>query len=384
MGVFAEMVTAKAEKNFPSPAAWLRENVENLKRYRVVTHVGKYTHPDVQTVVCDESQKQCDGYLTTAAVGAAKDVVVDGGAAYMGLASILVKKMENGRTVLQNFEDDTQLIRDDVMSIGVDYEELRQKVLQLERPKTVTKTDSMLRQVYFPVESREYHLLSLMSSSANMKVLTDAIVEQNARRKECRDKKSEIYGADYEDTKDLTRVNFGGAQPQNISGFNGKGGMYLLASVPPLPPKKKIRLPQKEVFYELPWSQRRKETFEKLDKLFKNDRNNKDIRHAITKYVQDIAYNIIFYVSRIRETSAGWSEKTSLSLAEKTWLDNALREKRNKDTEWTKEISESFGRWFIKSYEKMVKDPVTFSDTEMHQFAGLMQELLVEEVRNRK
>ena len=87
MGSIATYIADKAAKKEQTPAEWIQSNLQNLERCRAVSHIARYTNPDVAISIYDNSQPVGQGYLTTADITAEDDLVVKGGAAYMAFAS---------------------------------------------------------------------------------------------------------------------------------------------------------------------------------------------------------------------------------------------------------------------------------------------------------
>ena len=98
MGSIATYIADKAAKKKQTPAEWMQSNLQNLERCRAVSHIARYTNPDVAISLHDNSNPVGQGYLTTADVIAEDDLVVNGGAAYMAIASFLVGKFSQKET----------------------------------------------------------------------------------------------------------------------------------------------------------------------------------------------------------------------------------------------------------------------------------------------
>ena len=78
MGSIATYIADKAAKKKQTPAEWLEDNLKNLDRYWVSSHIGRYTHPDAAVHLHDDSSPTGKGYLTTADAVVKQDIYVDG------------------------------------------------------------------------------------------------------------------------------------------------------------------------------------------------------------------------------------------------------------------------------------------------------------------
>ena len=98
MGSIATYIADKAAKKKQTPAEWMQSNLQNLERCRAVSHIARYTNPDVAISLHENSNPVGQGFLPTADVIDEEDLVVNGGAAYMAIASFLVGKFSQKET----------------------------------------------------------------------------------------------------------------------------------------------------------------------------------------------------------------------------------------------------------------------------------------------
>lgn len=260
MGSIATYIADKAAKKKQTPAEWMQSNLQNLERCRAVSHIARYTNPDVAISLHDNSNPVGQGYLTTADVIAEDDLVVNGGAAYMAIASFLVGKFSQketkeeqkgdltAKTAWQYFREDATFIRREIESLGIAYEPLREKILEIQPQEVPQQTDARLRQVYFPIGADAYHLLTAIPPVSLMFSVTESIETASRWQRKCRDKKSEYYGESYYTFSNITRAPFGGSQPQNMSCRNTSLGVDILPSQPPILSGRKIKLPKRNFF----------------------------------------------------------------------------------------------------------------------------------------
>ena len=397
MGSIATYIADKAAKKEQTPAEWIQSNLQNLERCRTVSHIARYTNPDVAHSIHDNSQPVGQGYLTTADITAEDDLVVKGGAAYMAFASFLVGKFSEkataeeqkedlaAKTAWQYFREDAPFIRKEIESLGIAYEPLREKVLEIQPQELPRQTDTRLRQVYFPTGEKDYHLLTVISPVSMMFSLTEKIETALHLQRKCRDKKSEYYGKSHCIFPNITRAAFGGSQPQNLSCRNTSRGVDVLPSQPPILSGHKIRLPKRNFFSDSLYWRRFSDTLSNLDTLLREQRHNHEARERRENIILDFVECVLYEANRLQNLPAGWSQDTELSDEQAVWLDAAYGSQRQVDTDWIWPVCLDFARWLVNAYKKFCRyeklQEISLSDAEMHAFASTMEDVLKQEVR---
>ena len=397
MGSIATYIADKAAKKEQTPAEWIQSNLQNLERCRAVSHIARYTNPDVAISIHDNSQPVGQGYLTTADITAEDDLVVKGGAAYMAFASVLVGKFSEkataeeqkedlaAKTAWQYFREDAPFIRKEIESLGIAYEPLREKVLEIQPQELPRQTDTRLRQVYFPTGEKDYHLLTVISPVSMMFSLTEKIETALHWQRKCRDKKSEHYGKSHCIFPNITRAAFGGSQPQNLSCRNTSRGVDVLPSQPPILSGRKIRLPKRNFFSDSLYWRRFSDTLSNLDTLLREQRHNHEARERRENIILDFVECVLYEANRLQNLPAGWSQDTELSDEQAVWLDAAYGSQRQDDTDWIWPVCLDFARWLVNAYKKFCRyeklQEISLSDAEMHAFASTMEDVLKQEVR---
>lgn len=397
MGSIATYIADKAAKKEQTPAEWIQSNLQNLERCRAVSHIARYTNPDVAISIHDNSQPVGQGYLTTADITAEDDLVVKGGAAYMAFASFLVGKFSEkataeeqkedlaAKTAWQYFREDAPFIRKEIESLGIAYEPLREKVLEIQPQELPRQTDTRLRQVYFPTGEKDYHLLTVISPVSMMFSLTEKIETALHLQRKCRDKKSEHYGKSHCIFPYITRAAFGGSQPQNLSCRNTSRGVDVLPSQPPILSGRKIRLPKRNFFSDSLYWRRFSDTLSNLDTLLREQRHNHEARERRENIILDFVECVLYEANRLQNLPAGWSQDTELSDEQAVWLDAAYGSQRQDDTDWIWPACLDFARWLVNAYKKFCRyeklQEISLSDAEMHAFASTMEDVLKQEVR---
>lgn len=397
MGSIATYIADKAAKKEQTPAEWIQSNLQNLERCRAVSHIARYTNPDVAISIHDDSQPVGQGYLTTADITTEDDLVVQGGAAYMAFASFLVGKFSQketaeeqkkdlaAKTAWQYFREDAPFIRKEIESLGIAYEPLREKILEIQPQEVPRQTDIRLRQVYFPTGEEDYHLLTVIPPVSMMFSLMEKIETASRLQRRCRDKKSEHYGESHCIFPNITRSAFGGSQPQNMSCRNTSLGIDILPSQPPILSGRKIRLPKRSFFSDSLYWRRFSDTLSNLDTLLREQRHNHEVRERRENIILDFVECVLYEANRLQNLPAGWSQDTELSDEQAVWLDAAYGSQRQDDTDWIWPVCLDFARWLVNAYKKFCRyeklQEISLSDTEMHAFASTMEDVLKQEVR---
>lgn len=386
-----EYILRSAETKKKSPAEWWETTVQNIEKCQVASHVGKFTHPDSQIGVLAEPGEPDAGYVTTQGCRYKEDIMTP--AQYMGSASLLLKKQSDGRSILEWMESTPELIEQELNEAQLTSPSLQEAVKSLYKRSREfpAETDERLKQVYFPVgEEHQYHLLTVLPASALMQEMKQRLRQMGEHRRLCYSDKEEQYGEDCEDMPNLTEVGFGGTKAQNIGAMNSRfgGTAYLLPSLPPVWMSRKVRLPKRDFFRDGLLFRMAKESVQALHRLFLLDWNNQKIREGVQSHVDTLADMVAGMAERMREEPAGWSREEAfdgLPESQKIWLDEARREERLDSEEWLDAVGTDFGRWLIRTYERVSgHEKVGLGDPELRFFKYRLIEVLREEVRMEK
>lgn len=380
-----EYIIESAAKKGKTPADWFDAMVMHMNECHLASHVGKFTNPDIKTTVCSHSKKVA-GYVTTGGSTCSLDILTP--AQYLGSASLLLSPVTPDKNVLEAVITRDKELEKELELLSLPIEKLQKKVQEMleDSQKEPEATDTHLRQVYFPIAEGEYHLLSVMPSSCLALEMYQRIRAINGHKIDCCNKKSENYGKPCEEVTGLTMIGFGGSKPLNISALNSRcgGKTYLLSSLPPSLPARKIRLPKSDFFRESIWYKQQSSALYRLHAYMKQDRNTIEIRQAIHDLVDEMISAVLFAAYQIRAEKIGWNEEeaySQLPTAQKIWLDDAYAEER-KETSWADDISSSFARWVIRSYEKLLgEDAIKLGDAEHGFIKKQMETVLKDEVR---
>ena len=232
---------------------WLPDAAKRVSQLSMVSHPSKFSHPSAKTssVIAQVKSAQ-DGYLRSGNVHYPLDVF--GNAAAMDVYKFLSLNLAEDYTVLTGFEHDHEDLKSLIEKSSLNFTSLKQAFLVIKNDDTSSKTDHLVKQVYFPIADTEYHLLSILTPSgliARLKLAIDQLrfSEATKEAKEKR-KKNEHDAIGYADIFDLTVTAYGGTQPQNVSVLNSQnaGRAYLLSSCPPILEKRTVRSPPTDFF----------------------------------------------------------------------------------------------------------------------------------------
>ena len=255
---------------------WLPDAAKRVSQLSMVSHPSKFSHPSAKTssVIAQVKSAQ-DGYLRSGNVHYPLDVF--GNAAAMDVYKFLSLNLAEDYTVLTGFEHDHEDLKSLIEKSSLNFTSLKQAFLVIKNDDTSSKTDHLVKQVYFPIADTEYHLLSILTPSgliARLKLAIDQLrfSEATKEAKEKR-KKNEHDAIGYADIFDLTVTAYGGTQPQNVSVLNSQnaGRAYLLSSCPPILEKRTVRLPSIDFFAQCLYRKNYQDSFLQLHKFMQLD-----------------------------------------------------------------------------------------------------------------
>ncbi len=374
-------IQQEAEDKF-SLQIWLPDAARRAAWLSMVSHPGKFSHPSAKTSsVIAQGQRANDGYLRTGNVDYELDVF--GNAAAMDVYKFLNLPLEDGQTLLQHLERDSDQAKRLLKVPTASYDSLRSGFLAVKQSDDGNRTDGLVKQVYFPVDA-DYHLLSILTPAGMLtqtKSRIDAMrfSEATKQAKDSR-RKNEHHADGFDDMPGLTVTLYGGTKPQNISVLNNQnaGRAYLLNSVPPIFEQRQVRLPTRHFFRNSLSARRFQDSFQTLDRLMRSGVNNMHVRDGIRNTLKYLIDAVLRQAFTIRATGPGWSQTEhyrDLPLAQRIWLDDAYLEQREQSEVWLEEVTGDFARWIVRTYEYLCKDSRTkLGDEEFHELAALAEQ----------
>ncbi|WP_116186940.1 type I-F CRISPR-associated protein Csy1 [Pectobacterium aquaticum] len=340
--------------------AWLTNAASRAGQISLVTHALKYTHSDAKGSSIFSAEAAADARTLSTATLAQPAIDVVGNAAVLDVAGLLQTEHEGDSLVVALQRGDHRALE----ALAESPEQFAlwlagfQKVFTDRQPSS----HKLAKQIYFPLESGEYHLLSPLYSSSLAQALHQRInavrfgdeakaIRQAQKANQWHEQLSISY-------PNLAVQNRGGSNKQNISSLNvtRNGRSYLLSSAPPQwnsvekPPQQheSIFRPRGEVDYHT------RATLAQMQRFLlsvKEVENNRDIRQQRLHYLDQLIDQLFFYVSSVQNLPAGWSAESELKRAQQLWLDPYRAEtdtvfRREREAgDWQKAVAYDFGRW---------------------------------------
>lgn len=347
---------------------WIPDAAGRAGQLSMTSHPSKFSHPNAArnwngktTAVLAMAPHSNDGFLRSGNVEVELDAL--GNAASLDVYKFLTLVLEDGRSLIEHIESDSNEAKDLLGDLDTPYEELKSGFLSMKLQGNNLSSSSRLKQVYFPIGSNQYHLLSILSPSGMLYSLTERIKDfrfsefSKEQRKNRKDNKYSQTG--YDEILNTTVLGYGGTKPQNVSVLNNSyaGKSYLLDSRPPSLRVKNVRLPTRDFFANCLWPKNYETSFHSLHALLTADINNIRIREGRDAIFQYLFDRIIEKVWQIRNEPAGWSEKDNylrLPSLHKKVLDSKWDgERESLETEVDDFVKQAV-RWMIYAYRKVV------------------------------
>ena len=374
----------ECEKIF-SLEEWLPNAARRAGQISMSTHPCTFSHPSSRknkngyvTPVISNAKRTNDGYLRSGNVEVETDAL--GNAAALDVYKFLTLKMNDGVTLINHIKKDSDIAKSLLNIKGQSYEMLKSSFMEMIGSSDEAVTSSKIKQVYFPIEDDQYHLLSVLTNSGilfHMRHTIDrlrfgddvkALRELKRENKTSDDSFMEIY--------DITTIGFGGTKPQNISVLNNQNGgkAHLISSMPPVIKKREVRCSKRNFFGDSVRAWELRETFTALDKIFKTDYNNKNIREGREYRYEQIIDSIILRLYSVREAAKEqYIEKNSqLKSHQKIWLLD--EERRWGEDEWLEKLLKEITAWFIRSFEEIVgKKMIVYGKAEKLNFIDVLE-----------
>jgi CRISPR-associated protein Csy1 len=348
---------------------WLDYNCQFAEGTSVATHVSKLTHSSSKaSCFFDTLPDKKQGYISTSCL---ERPVVDGAydnAMYSPIVSLLLVE-HGGRFFYEDVIDDNF---DGIEDFAKSAEQLNNWKTQLKKAidKPNKSTDSLAKQVYFPVtarpvENEDWHLLSvLVSSSLAQEVFNKTgSKEFSDKNKSLNDKfrKKSLYSPEVHvryPQKATLKVTQ--SSHQNTSILNGKrsGRLFLLSCQPPVwqsqlkPPLYRKSwftrgIPGHSVNEDIKYLRDFLLRFERLDLSTKDPKK----REWLIKWVQRIVSNVMYHAESTQNLTPGWSDAPDIQLkpAHQYFLDPYRSDESfqaaRKSTDWQTEVCADFASW---------------------------------------
>jgi CRISPR-associated protein Csy1 len=356
-----------------SPANWLTNAAARASQIQLVTHALKFTHTDAKgtSVYCDNKKTSPDDTLESSYLSTADlpfpplDVV--GNAAALDVAKLLQLTC-NGKSLIELL---TEGDHSALIPFAISNEQLQSwvngflQVLQDKQPSS----HSLAKQLYFPINDEDYHLISPLFASSLAQTLHQKLSDnrygdvETAIRKLQRNKK---YSSQVATRYPNTAIQkFGGTKPQNVSQLNtNRGGKsFLLNSAPPVWISQMTH-PAKDIF-AFAYNKRAKDIIKQMRSFLlavQEKESTLSIHQRRAAYVDDLIDILFAYVTEIHhlKVTPGWSKQTNLPQAQSLWLDphyqDELFQQEYASGDWKQQIADQFATWLNKQlhHKKLV------------------------------
>ena len=358
------------------PNIWLNQWADKARDISFATHVGKLTHSSSKSSsVFDKTISKNSAYLTTNTLD---DLMVDtatANAASAPAGEILTLKINN-KTLLDYIKENKQ---DPFDLLSGNQTEVKSWMTGFKQAYDSDKKSShfLAKQIYFPIDDKNYHLLMPLVSSSIAHTLFSRFKEffndenELIREQKKKDKYHQKPAVSYPNRASL---NVTGSNHSNASSLNGKRGgkLTLLANMPPKWKSnqqfslKQNNLLNKTLSYKL------SDEIKELQHLLlviksKEVSYKKPVMHnAIVKNVNEIANSLFDEVIRINLliNDKGWTQQSNLPLSQQLLLEPyrddeiAVQEKIKK--QWQSELADDFSYWLNKQlkHKKLALTPI--------------------------
>jgi CRISPR-associated protein Csy1 len=346
------------------PSNWLADAAQRISWIQLATHTLKPLHPEARGTSL-HVQNPCvhpEELIGTHSVEGELTSDVVGNAAALDVYKLL--SLECGGTRLLD-----RLAARDPDAIAAlsddpgEADRLARAFLGVLDSKGDPASHALAKQVYFPLDNGEYHVLAPLFPTSFVHTVQARIrVDRfGEAAKAARDayRAGAPFPHGFCEYSELAIQKFGGTKPQNISQLNSerRGENWLLSSRPPVWRSTPVRAPFNvaSVFGgPLTRTHTMRAAVQRLRNfLEQTPHNNIAIRETRSRMVADICDEALQYAAALRDLDPGWSADVRCELheAEKLWLDpyralldEAFRVKRNRG-DWSIEVSRRFANW---------------------------------------
>lgn len=336
----------------------------------LATHVGKFTDSNIPPTVAwyaKEEKRLDEAYLSYASVETQDVDGIYATAADCGPVKVLCMTGYSAWRVDDNTQMRTHLQKEDDLAKKVfgacqaGYPDARRVLLSVPPCEPPEQTSKQLRQIFFPVPEAQggYHLLSVLPSSVLMNEMKRRYDAQIRALVEARKN-----GEPYTVPPTSIAIQFGGAQPQNVSVLASQArhsGFRVFNSAAPELKLSSAEVPYGDFFRHCYHVKRLKDDFLTFFQTFRQ-RKEKEKRICLRarEAIFDACTEEIY---RLRALDGGWSEKESLHLevSQCHLLDAAcVQDLEEKDFGYLQEAARGF---VLRMYKKLCKpDPKKKSD----------------------
>lgn len=378
-------IVMECEEKF-SLEKWLPKAAKRISSRATSTHPSKFSHPSAGvgkdnkknhtfvTPVIFHGQYECDGFIKS---GNVENIRRDslGNAADLDVEDFLYTECSDGMALINHLLNDTEIARSTLNIESETYDVLKKGFLSIIQNSSETSTSTKIKQVYFPVEEG-YHQLSILSNSGiifELRKRIEALRFSDVVKEGREARRNNLYSENgYSEIFDVTTIGYGGTKPQNISVLNNQnaGKAHLLLSVPPILEQRDIKFPKTDFFTQNLRYYDCKSELERLDKIFKIEREGniplEKIRKGRDRCLRDILDIVLQIMIAVRSVSNTqfFPEKSKLKQWQKIWLCEQHQQERRDQDEWLDTLCKQVAAWINKAYKHSVKNAVLLGEAE--------------------
>lgn len=395
LAVIADFFKATLEAAYSEEAMQkkMAEYARNAWQMKEVTHVAKFSHPDVKAdvkVFAQHVKSKGNSFapeflVGTHSIDAFAHIDAAGNSACHPIYTLLQSRV-GGEKLLELASRGNEALAAALKELGDAEGDWMQHFASVAIAQTQASSHKLVKQIYWPVEDGSYHLLSPLFSSSLANQVRQVIQQdrfsEEAKAARAARKAGTAHPHGFREYPELVIQKFGGSKPQNISWLNTKryGENYLLPALPPQWQSPAIRPPLDtgSVFDRTFGSRPRvRELLRTLRGFLESVANYNNVhirekRAELTAYLCDEA---LLYAAELRDAAetglltAGWTNdaRCQLNRAEQLWLD-PLRGASDADFareyergEWPDDICRRFGNWLNA---RLTTDKLPMSEVE--------------------
>ncbi|MCU7803419.1 MAG: type I-F CRISPR-associated protein Csy1 [Candidatus Thiodiazotropha sp. (ex Lucinoma borealis)] len=349
------------------PQNWIADAARRVGQIQQVTHALKYLHPDAKGSSLESvgNPAASELYIGTHTLPERPAPDVVGNAAALDVYKFLRLEVA-GKNLLDRAKEKDAALQ--IALSDLDSEQAETWIgcfATLPESKGVPASHTLAKQLYWPLQEGEYHLLAPLFPTSLVHEVWRTIREDRFSEevKAARDahRKEHPYATGFREYPNLLIQTFGGTKPQNISQLNSEryGENYLLPSLPPNWNDKPLKPPINVDSVFDGWIGRRFRVrglvrtlrgFLHRVELVNSNFHIRDKRSELVDYLID---EVVLFASELRELDAPWSADPAcrLNVDEQCWL-NPVRAEADEDFhsryvkgEWKEAVTRRFANW---------------------------------------
>jgi CRISPR-associated protein Csy1 len=352
-----------ANNNEHAPVTWLNQWVVKAKDISFATHVGKLTHSSSKSSsILDTTVEINNSYLTTNSLDSLEVDTAATNAASLPIADVL-KLTVNGISVLDCLKQGDKSLFQKLTNDDALIDEWGNQLKQA-YDSTQKQSYFLSKQIYFPTQKGQYHLLLPLASSSLIHVLhlehknywED---EQVIARKQ---KSAKMYSPAITCTypnKALLSITSNIKAHSNVSPLNKErlGKVSLLSATPPQWRSRLASYIERATVFDKALAFELREEINELKNyllLIKNKSlsiSEPKRNAAVMNKLQTISSQLFNYVETINnnETMVGWTIESKLSIEQQLmfepWREDEAVKALKINNQWQKTLSKTYGRW---------------------------------------